>query len=1322
MGPEGFASSAFTDKTPPAFDGHSDFLCYQQDVELWLLLTTVPKKKQGPALIGRLSGEAKSSAKTLPMATIASEDGCKAIITHLEKSYGIDSTNQLDLDLASFLDYCWDGRITVDQFVAGFHSRLDKIAELKINSKLKGHLLLRQSCLDMQARNLIVGAASGSYEVSHISRALRQAYRHAKGSPSMVSKVVEPSQSPTKQGRNNRNKAKKNSTPRESQYTSQEETFYTFRSTYDKPRARAIIDSGACTSVVGKETLDKAMKELNITNLQDLKPAQAFHRFGDNNEKLQTLFAVRFPLICERANNEGKSVKFHIKFDVIEGDLPFLIGLPSLRAMKACLNFHNSSLLFTLGGKMTKLKLMYDHHHVYLPFSSIQGIGSEALSYSCYSVPTDLSSENKTQNTSTIATSNQNSTTTESMMTHSSYVRSESGYYYRPSEEPPVQTVGYYKGSQSNHEAISLTRRLFDARDLRKLHLQLKHASKTQLESWIRSAGLWSSDLNKCIDSVLMDCSCKISANPLPHRTVSVRPPSNVKQADVSLDIMYFEGVPCLHVVCKATTWSETCALPSRRLSDQISAFKRVWLYRHGPPETIQADNEYNKQTFLDLCKDIGARFIITATEDHQANGAVESANRTLRSYLRRLRATNHNYSITELLAEATYGKNLNVGKKRACAFELLYEKKPRVLPQYIQGRKITSVSDQAEHASNQRLNRLLRENIRSVPQFNLGDFVFYWRDKKRWIGPARVIKIEDSVVTLVHGERTVTSSLNKIMKTVPPIQLDFGEISDTGTPSADDQIQKQPEDDNSIIKETSPASDTALPDKHYQYPNEDYEPHGKPGAPWIPIHRLATNENAEEDYKLSYSDQVEDNSHAPITNTEKRSSYAAERNNWDRMQAIQIVSRKDIPPDANLIGSHVIYKRKQDGRVKARIVPWGHKDAEKEFSWAIGEMDVTAAFLQAQGFKRQVYVRPPRDECAADQFWRLTAAAYGLCDSGRLWYLTSDAALRSGFGLTRSRLEPTMYYEKDSNGLLCFLLVAQVDNYVYAGNEGRMKRFERLLSAEFAIGELKRGSFGLYGCEISQDATMGITMTQLGKHALLPHVIGSLPKTEKRETDKPANAKQLYEYRQIVGQLLFIGRCTQPIMLRIASHMATKISSLMTHHLRDLISLVKCKPWKQEGHDSKRRVHLFRRSDEVVHPIHWSSRRLRRVARSSSTAEILAASEAVDVGVYYRELLSELLYEHTLDLVTDSRSVFALVSTTKEPEEKRNKVDLACMRQAFDTGMLTSVSWSPGHSLVSDALTKDNRFTSSLLLNVLRTGVYPIHADKTTRLWPNGE
>ncbi len=134
----------------------------------------------------------------------------------------------------------------------------------------------------------------------------------------------------------------------------------------------------------------------------------------------------------------------------------------------------------------------------------------------------------------------------------------------------------------------------------------------------------------------------------------------------------------------------------------------------------------------------------------------------------------------------------------------------------------------------------------------------------------------------------------------------------------------------------------------------------------------------------------------------------------------------------------------------------------------------------------------------------------------------------------------------------------------------------------------------------------------------------------------------------------------------------------------------------------------VFRRSGDTVHPIYWSSRKLKRVARSSSTAEILAAADAIDMASHLVALAEELTYCHKIEFTTDSRSLFNLASTTKEPTERLNKTDLSAIRESFDDGAIRRINWCPGYYLVADALTKDNRESSSHLLKVLREGMIP--------------
>ncbi len=120
--------------------------------------------------------------------------------------------------------------------------------------------------------------------------------------------------------------------------------------------------------------------------------------------------------------------------------------------------------------------------------------------------------------------------------------------------------------------------------------------------------------------------------------------------------------------------------LRRREISEQIDLFKRMWVFRYGAPLRLYGDQEYNKEAFKSMCRQIGTTFIPIAANDHEANGSVESANKVLRSYFNRMRAADRKSPLTLVLAEATHGKNISRGSKLASSFELVYGQRPRIL------------------------------------------------------------------------------------------------------------------------------------------------------------------------------------------------------------------------------------------------------------------------------------------------------------------------------------------------------------------------------------------------------------------------------------------------------------------------------------------------------------------------------------------------------------------------------------------------------------------------------------------------------------------
>lgn len=166
----------------------------------------------------------------------------------------------------------------------------------------------------------------------------------------------------------------------------------------------------------------------------------------------------------------------------------------------------------------------------------------------------------------------------------------------------------------------------------------------------------------------------------------------------------------------------------------------------------ITGDNEYSKKEFIEFVDSIDATFDPVAAYDHQSNRTIESANRTLRSYYRRIRAADRNSSTADVVAEATIGKNIGKGGKLASSYELVFNLNPRIMNDVIIPElEIVTIEKNSVHKVQQRLNQMLRSNVRATPAVYIGDVVYFWRDKARWAGQATVVDLNGHMVKVMH-------------------------------------------------------------------------------------------------------------------------------------------------------------------------------------------------------------------------------------------------------------------------------------------------------------------------------------------------------------------------------------------------------------------------------------------------------------------------------------------------------------------------------------------------------------------------------------------
>lgn len=1310
MGPDGILplinSLQFSEKIPPSFDGYGDYQQYRENVILWDAMTSVSAERRAPTIIGQLTGQAQVTAKTLPLSELTSESGVSSLLREMDKKFGLDTVTLLHNNISDFFDYNWDKSMSVEEFIVGFHSRLDKISKLDMNDELKGHLLLKQANLDNHDRNLVVGAAGGDYSLQALATSLRNAFR-AEGFPaaSMNTNRPRPRSSFGSALNQNHSRSQSNypkmSAP-ESSSPDGGPTFYTFMSSdevIDMPSA--IVDSGSCCSVVGKETLDEAMQKLQISELKDEPIRQREHLFGPSTTPMKSICAVRVPFICKVPGGDQLAT-FNIRFDVIDGRLPFLIGLPSLLAMKGTLNFQYSNLSINISGVIYRLRLLKRSSHLELPLV-------------CTITHQRALRENNELN----------------KLDHrigGAQKRDLRNSYYTPTTKMNLQSC-------HSNKQLSLA-------DLNKMHKQLGHASATKMKTFIREAHMWDPSYNDTIDKIVQECTCALAQPPLPRPvcTTSMTPDSN--QSHLSIDVVYFEQKPFLHIIDDRTKWSETGLLRTRRLKDQIEVLERIQLHRHGLPEVIRGDQEFNKAPFIQFCSSKDIRFVSVAANHHEGNAIVERANRSIREHLRKLALAEPRTSLVDLVSAATFHKNTTRGHNRASSFELLYNRVPR-LSTICNPTQHGSAEGNIAEARRRQVQAGLHANIRTSPSVSVGEEVFFWRDNQGWIGPGSVRSKNGNLLEIMHNGIVKTADIHRV-RTAPTTRC----IPTAESCEEDEEtIVENARDENQSHGTGRDPEPQARNQRQRRTQAEILAEENRELMEALPVKRVTGHRDA---HMITNLESEEKPTSEKLSPEERQISYEREKESWTSNKAFTRVSQDEVPPGSNIVGSHVVYRRKLDGTPKARIVPWGHRDAEKndvrgdapslnldsmrlllslaaENRWRVRKMDVKSAYLQAKGFKRDIFVRPPREENDSAGLWKLLVPAYGLTDSGRLWYLTSYEALTTHYGFEQSKLDPSLYLRTSGSSTL--ILVVQVDDYLYAGSPELASNFEEFLHQQFQIGSMEGNSFTIMGARLEQTQTGRITIDASEK---LDQIKPLSTRSSSKEKDRPATNNEVTEYRSLVGKLLYIGRLASPTIAFHASHAATKCCDLRLHHLRAMnatLRIVKAcsctltylssdgHPFKLEAmsdasmqaHNDKTNVRegiiIFRRSHSIVHAVGWMSRLARRVARSTSTAELLAAADAVDRLTYFKHLLGSIAGTQTTELVLDSRSTFHLCSTMKEPEEIKNKLLLASIREEFNTGSMNTIRWTPGSTHLADALTKDNQEVARKLNEVLTSG-----------------
>lgn len=395
---------------------------------------------------------------------------------------------------------------------------------------------------------------------------------------------------------------------------------------------------------------------------------------------------------------------------------------------------------------------------------------------------------------------------------------------------------------------------------------------------------------------------------------------------------------------------------------------------------------------------------------------------------------------------------------------------------------------------------------------------------------------------------------------------------------------------------------------------------------------------------------------------------------------------------------------------------------------WNINSVDIKAAFLQGKEIDREIYLKPPKEANAKGKLWLLRKAVYGLSDASRVWYLRVTEEL-SKLGVTTSKYDKAVFIWVHE-GTLQGIILVHVDDFLYAGSDSFKIKVMDPFKKNFKISNESDQAFKYVGLEIQQNHS-GIAVSQR------TYIASILPvSVEKCVEDRALNDCEKKSFRGIVGQLSWASSMTRPDISFDCCQLSTvqsnpKISDLKKSNkvLKDLksdevellfieldletIELVVYSDASHANlHDGGSQggfIVFLSDASGKCSPISWGSKRLKRVAKSTLSAETQSAVEALDVAYMLKNVLSEILHESRdikVTLFTDSKSMFDAVHTTNLMDDKRLRVDIAALRE-MNNQQEVVFRWLNSKRQVADVMTKKGP-SKTLLMKVLQQSLLP--------------
>lgn len=849
----------------------------------------------------------------------------------------------------------------------------------------------------------------------------------------------------------------------------------------------------------------------------------------------------------------------------------------------------------------------------------------------------------------------------------------------------------------------------FTRMQLLKLHRQFFHPSTDKLFNLIQKARPEhaTKETRKSLEDITARCDpCqRIQSAPLRFR-VSFGAENVRFNERIIVDIMYIDGDPILHIIDEGTHFNAARFLPDVGTDTIWKTILLSWtsIYTGMPHRILVDQGSAFGEPFANLCRVGGVEVQRTGVEAHSSLNIGERYHEPLRKTFRKLMSAYPKADKHLTLSLSVKAMNDTLGPAGVVPSALVFGEYPPVFtrsenppsrPNLEERAKIASDArkEMERHMAKMRVDRALRHAVPPAADvsFSSNDKVLVWRERivggriGEWIGPFPVATW-DPARKLVYI---------RDVKVGPPRPFNLAQVKKYLEPEA----------------------------AAYTHVLEIVEG----------LRRLShadANETLSMDVMLT---EVLDPDDPRIKSVKMKAAIKNEVEGLMARKTFRVVEKRHVPPKSNVLPCKFVHAIKSDVeenlRYKARLVVGGHRDRRKDFlvhstqtiqpsstrlllslsemlDFKVWTTDVRQAYLQSdEPLGRQVFILEVPDEfnLKPTQCLQLLKPLYGLSESGDLWHATLDRHHRNDLQM-RPLASDTALFVDENEGRLDGLSALYVDDLLRAGTNCFRKKCEAT-NTKFETTENARVPFEFTGFTVErlQDGKLAVSQNRyLRKLEELPEDADfSSFRSMRMKLAWLANSRP-----DILFDISTLAQVTKDVFTshkrECLKHLNRSVRYAVSHRVPLVVPKLDAATTRVVGFSDASFANNRDLSTQLGYiillcdaagnscPLVFKSYKSRRVTRSAMAGEAISFADMSDAAVTMTKELSNLLHRKvSLQLFTDSKCLFDVISKGSRTSEKRLMLDIAVAREQFRVSDVSDICLVRSAANLADGLTK---------------------------------